>query len=150
MINIREDIRRMANGAMRSGDKQKVVALRMLGSEIDKHEIENQKSITQEEFIQLLNRMRKQHQTSMDQFKTAGRDDLYQKEALEKGVIESLLPEQLSDEEVIVYVDEAIKTSDAQSLKDMGRVMIAVKDKVFGRVDMGKLSGIIKARLDII
>ena len=147
MTNIREDMRHKVNDCMRQGDKERLGVFRIVNSEIGKHEIDARKPITQEEFVQLLNRMRKQHQASMDQFQAAGRDDLYQKESAEKEIIETLLPKQLTSEEVAVFVDEAIKSSGAQGVQDMGKAMQAIKDKVFGKADMGEVSQLIKSKL---
>lgn len=147
MSNIREDIRQQVNQCLKQGEKERLGVLRMISSEIGKHEIDKKTSITQDDFISLLNRLRKQHQASMDQFKEAGRQDLYDQEVAEKSIVESLLPEQLSEEELVKIISEAIATTGAQSAQEMGKVMGQVKEKVFGKADLGQVSKIIKEKL---
>ena len=119
----------------------------MLSAAIGKEEKDSQKPMTEEGFVNLLNRLRKQHQASMDQFKQAGRTDLYEKEDAEKKVIESLLPEQLSGEELEKLIDQAISDSQAAAPQDIGKVMGQLKQKVHGKADMSEVSRLVKEKL---
>ncbi|MBE8182826.1 MAG: GatB/YqeY domain-containing protein [Candidatus Portiera sp.] len=147
MSNIREDIRQQVNQCLKQGEKERLGVLRMISSEIGKYEIDKKTSITQDNFIALLNRLRKQHQASMDQFKDAGRQDLYDIEVAEKAIVESLLPEQLSDEELDKLVSEAITKTGAQSAQEMGKVMGLLKEQLFGKADLGQVSKLIREKL---
>ena len=147
MSDIQENIRKLVNDALRQGDKERLGALRMLSAAIGKEEKDSQKPMTEEGFVNLLNRLRKQHQASMDQFKQAGRTDLYEKEYAEKKVIESLLPEQLSGEELEKLIDQAISDSQAAAPQDIGKVMGQLKQKVHGKADMSEVSRLVKEKL---
>jgi uncharacterized protein YqeY len=91
--------------------------------------------------------MVKQRKDSIAQYEKAGRDELAQQEAFEIGIIQDYLPEQLSDDEIDALIAEAISSSGAESMKDMGKVMGMLKPKLAGRADMGKVSQIIKKQL---
>lgn len=147
MSNIREDIRQQVNQCLKQGEKERLGVLRMISAEVGKFEIDKKTDISQEDFIALLNRLRKQHQASMDQFKEAGRQDLYDQEVAEKAIVESLLPEQLSEEEVTKIIDEVIAATGAKTAQEMGKVMGPVKEKVFGKADLGQVSKIIREKL---
>lgn len=145
--NIREDIRQQVNGCLRRGDKERLGVLRIISSEIGILEIDKKEPINQTDFVQLLIRLRKQHQASMDQFKDAGREDLYNQEATEKAIVESLLPEQLSGGERDKIITAGIQASNATSPKDIGKVMAQVKEELLGKADMGEVSKVIKEKL---
>ena len=147
MSNIREDIGQQIKEALRQGEKERLGVLRMIGSEISKLEIEKRQPINEAEFIALLNRMCKQHQASMDQFKQGGRDDLYKKEEAEKTIVESFLPEQLSPKELEQMINSAIENIGARSKQDIGKVMGQIKNKLLGKADMGEVSRIVKEKL---
>jgi uncharacterized protein YqeY len=91
--------------------------------------------------------MIKQRTDSPQQFKDAGRDDLENKERAEIGILEVYLPEALSDEELDAMVKAAISESGAESMRDMGKVMGLLKDRIQGRADMGVVSAQVRARL---
>ena len=91
--------------------------------------------------------MIKQRKDSIAQYEKAGRDELAQQEAFEIGIIQAYMPEQLSDDEIDALITEAISSSGAESMKDMGKVMGLLKPKLAGRADMGAVSGKIKAKL---
>ena len=95
----------------------------------------------------ILDKMVKQRRDSIKQFTDAGRDELAAKEQGEIEVIQEFLPQPLSDEEIASLIDEAVASTGAASMQDMGKVMGMLKPKMAGRADMGKVSGLIKARL---
>ncbi len=147
MSNIREDIRQQVNQCLKQGDKERLGVLRMISSEVGRFEIDNKTAVTQNDFVALLNKLRKQHQASMDQFKSAGREDLYAIEVAEKAIVESLLPEQMGGEELEKIIAKAIADTGATSGKEIGKVMGQIKDQVFGKADMGEVSKIIREKL---
>ena len=133
--------------AMKARDKNRVATLRMVNSEIKRIEVDERRELTDEDVLGILNRMLKQRHDSLSQFEAAGREDLAEKERYEIDVIREFMPEPLSTEALAALVDEAVASSGATDMKDMGKVMGALKSKVQGRADMGTLSGLVKARL---
>ncbi|SNZ06252.1 hypothetical protein SAMN06265182_0614 [Persephonella hydrogeniphila] len=133
--------------AMKSGDKDRLSVIRMLISEIKKVQIDKKKELSDEEIIDVLQRYAKQRKESIKQYREAGREDLAQKEEFELKVVQEFLPQPLSEEEIEKIVDETIAQLGASSMKDMGKVMKAVMEKVKGRADGSTVSGIVKKKL---
>ncbi len=147
MSDLKLKISEMTKVAMKARDKNRVAALRMVNSEIKRIEVDERRDLTDEDVLGILNRMLKQRHDSLSQFEAAGREDLAEKERFEIGVIREFMPEPLSAEALAALVDEVVASTGATEMKDMGRVMGALKPKVQGRADMGALSGLVKARL---
>ena len=147
MSDLKLKIGEITKVAMKARDKNRVAALRMVNSEIKRIEVDERRELTDEDVLGILNRMLKQRHDSLSQFEAAGREDLAEKERFEIGVIREFMPEPLSAEALAALVDEAVASTGATDMKDMGRVMGALKSKVQGRADMGALSGLVKARL---
>ncbi|WP_297454476.1 GatB/YqeY domain-containing protein [Persephonella sp.] len=133
--------------AMKSGQKDRLSVIRMLISEIKKVQIDKKKELSDEEIIEVLQRYAKQRKESIKQYREAGREDLAQKEEFELGVVQEFLPQPLSQEELEKIIDETIAELGASSMKDMGRVMKAVLEKVKGRADGATVSAIVKNKL---
>ncbi len=133
--------------AMKSGEKARLGVIRLILSAIKQIEVDERIILDNERTLQVLDKMLKQRRESIRQFADAGRDDLVAIEEAEVLVIQEFLPQPLTDAEVDVMVDEAIATSGAQSVKDMGKVMGLLKAKMQGRADMSIVSGKIKAAL---
>jgi len=133
--------------AMKSGDKERLSTIRMLISEIKKVQIDKKKELSDEEIIQILQRYAKQRKESIKQYTEAGREDLAQKEERELKIVQEFLPQQLSEEEIEKIVEEAISETGASSMKDMGKVMKVVMEKVKGRADGSLVSSIVKKKL---
>ena len=137
--------------AMKSGEKDRLSVLRLISSAIKQKDIDARPSgkgdITEDQIMQLLQTMIKQRRESISMYEKGNRPDLAAKEHAEIVVIESFLPQQMTEEEIDTVVGEAIQESAAASLKDMGSVMSLLKDKYAGKMDFGKASGIIKRRL---
>ncbi len=133
--------------AMKSGDKDRLSVVRMLISEIKKVQIDKKRELTDEEIIQVLQRYAKQRKESIKQYREAGREDLAQKEEKELQVVQEFLPQPLSEEEIQKIVEEVIKETGASSMKDMGKVMKTVMEKVKGRADGSTVSSIVKKKL---
>ncbi|WP_457624523.1 GatB/YqeY domain-containing protein [Persephonella sp.] len=133
--------------AMKSGDRDRLSVIRMLISEIKKVQIDKKKELSDEEIIEVLQRYAKQRKESIKQYREAGREDLAQKEEFELKVVQEFLPQPLSEEELQQIVEQVIQETGASSMKDMGRVMKAVIEKVKGRADGSVVSGIVKKKL---
>ncbi len=134
--------------AMRAKEKDRLMTVRTILAAIKQQEIDTREDVDEAGVLAILDKQSKQRRESISQFSKAGRDDLVAQEELELGFIQEYLPEPLSDDEVQSFIKEAIESTAADSMKDMGKVMAHIKPKVQGRADMGKISGLIKAALN--
>ncbi|MBK32019.1 MAG: glutamyl-tRNA amidotransferase [Legionellales bacterium] len=147
MSGIKTQISNDVKDAMRSKDKDRLAALRLILAAFKQKEVDERIELSDEQSISILNKMAKQHRDSIEQFGQANRDDLIKKEQLELDIIESYLPEKLSEEEVNLLIDEAISETGANSVKDMGKVIGLLKGKLQGQADMGEVSRLIRGKL---
>ena len=133
--------------AMKAGDKDRLKVVRLILAGIKQIEVDERKELEESEVLGLLNKMVKQRRDSVSQFLDGGRQDLADIEKQEISVLETYLPQQLSDEELDSLVDEVIADTGAESIRDMGKVMGQIKTKAAGRADMGAVGGKVKAKL---
>ena len=133
--------------AMRSKDSEKLNAIRLLQSSIKQKEVDDRVEIDDTMILNIIEKMLKQRRDSIEAFKKANRNDLVEKEEFEVRILQDYMPEPLSLEDVEKEIDSAIKAIDANSMKDMGLVMNAVKLKVSGRANMAEVSQKIKEKL---
>ena len=147
MADIKTQISNDVKDAMRSKDKQRLAALRLISAAFKQKEVDERIELNDEQSIAILNKMAKQHRDSIEQFGIAKRDDLIEKEQQELGIIESYLPKKLSSDKVNSLIEKAISETNAKSPKDMGKVMGLLKGKLQGRADMSEVSKLIKDRL---
>ena len=133
--------------AMKARDKARVATLRMVNSEIKRIEVDERRELSDEDVLGILNRMLKQRRDSLNQFEQAERMDLADQERFEIGVIESFMPESLSEQELDVLIARVVQEVGATTMKDMGQVMGLIKSEVTGRADMGLVSSKVKACL---
>ncbi len=133
--------------AMRSGERERLSAVRMILAAVKQREVDERITLDDAQVLAVLEKMIKQRRESISQFESGGRADLVAKETAELEILKSYLPDQLSDAEIASLIDEAIRSTGAASIKDMGKVMGVVKPKAQGRADMGALSARIKERL---
>ena len=133
--------------AMRSGEKDRLGLIRMLQAAIKQREVDERIELDDTQVLSVIDKMIKQRRDSVAQFEAGGRADLVAKESAEIDWLSEYLPTQLSDAELDALVREAIATTGASSMKDMGKVMGYVKPRAQGRADMGALSARIKAAL---
>lgn len=133
--------------AMRAGDKDRLTVLRMLSAELKQREVVESTTITDAVVTAAVEKMVKQRRDSENQFRSGNRPDLADKEAAEIQMLLGYLPQQLTEAEISALLDQAVTETGATSGKDMGKVMAWIKPRVAGRTDMGKLSGLIKAKL---
>ena len=129
-------------------DKNDLVrdTIRMFLSEVQRYEIDNKEEVDDTKALQIINKMIKQRNDSISQFRDGGRDDLADKEQSEVDILSKYKPAQLSEEEVAVKVNEAIEQSGASSMQDMGKVMGQLKS-LAGSADMGLISKLVKEKL---
>ena len=118
-------------------------------AEVQRFEIDNKEEVDDAKAVQIINKMIKQRNDSISQFRNGGRDDLADKEQSEVDVLSKYKPEQLSEEDVAVKVKEAIAEVNASSMADMGKVMGILKSTLAGTADMGMVSNVVKNELSI-
>jgi uncharacterized protein YqeY len=134
-------------GAMKSGDKRTLGVIRLILAAVKQREVDERIELDDEQVLTVLDKMVKQRRDSITQYEQAGRDELAEQERFEIEVLQTYLPEALSDEEVASMVDEAIAAAGAESMRDMGKVMGQLKPKLQGRADMGAVSALVKQKL---
>lgn len=121
--------------------------IRMFLAELQRYEIDNKVEADDALAINIINKMIKQRNDSITQFMDGGREDLAKQEELELKILSAYKPEQLSEDKVKSYVDDAINDLNANSMQDMGKVMGLLKPKLAGKADMGLVSKIVKENL---
>jgi uncharacterized protein len=146
-MSLKERITEDMKASMRSGDKERLAGIRLILAGIKQREVDERIQLDDTQVLAVLEKMIKQRRESITQFEAGGRADLVAKESAELAVLQAYLPAQLSDTEVESAVRAAIASTGATSMKDMGKVMAAVKPQVQGRTDMGALSARIKSLL---
>ena len=134
--------------AMKAGNKDRLKVVRLILAAITQVEVDERTELDNAAILGVLNKMVKQRRDSVSQFRDGGRDDLADIETAEIGVIEDYLPEQMSDDELDAMISKAISETGAESIRDMGRVMGAVKTKAEGRADMAAVGAKVKSILD--
>ncbi len=135
--------------AMKSGDKERLGTIRLLRGQIKDASIDKRKELDKDEELAVLTSAAKKRRESIEAYKAAGRDDLADKELVELKIIETYLPEQLSEQDVEKIVDEAIQETGAQTIKDLGKVMPVIMSKVKGRADGKLVSELVRKKLSI-
>lgn len=133
--------------AMKSGDKSRLGVIRLLLAAIKQKEVDERITLSDDDVLAILVKQSKQRRESIDQFKTAGRDDLVKTEQFELEVIETYLPAKLSEAEIRQIISDTIAATGAQGVAQMGAVMNAVRAKVAGRADLAAVSQWVKAAL---
>lgn len=151
-MTLRERVDTALKQAMRDKDAPRLATLRLINAAIKDQDIaargrEDDRTVGDPEILAILGKMTKQRQESIRAYEEGGRLDLAERERTEIGVIEEFLPRQLSDAEVATAVDQAIADTGAESIRDMGRVMGALKEKYTGQIDFGAVGPRIKDRL---
>lgn len=147
MTTLKERIVAEMKEAMRAREPVRLDAIRLLRAAIQRREIDERVELGDEEVLAVIQKMIKQGRDSIAQFEKGARDDLVQKEAAMLAVLETYLPEQLAEGELAELINKALIETDAQSVRDMGKVMGWLKPRVQGRADMGAVSSAIKQKL---
>ena len=147
MSELKKRITDDMKSAMKAKDKEFLRATRMIIEAIKQKEVDERVELDDLQVLTVINKMVKQRKDSISQFDVAGRTDLVEIEEAELEIIKKYMPEQLSDEEVEIFVDKAINDSGSDSMKDMGKLMGMLKGQLDGKADMGAVSQLIKAKL---
>lgn len=142
-----EEIKKDKFKAMKLGNKELSGALTLILSEIKQFEVDNRKSANDENVIDILKRMVKKANQSIEQFNKGNRSDLADIESSQIKVFEKYLPAQLSLDEVVPFVESVIKEQGASTIKEMGKVMGVLKKELHGKADMGMISKLVKEKL---
>ena len=146
-MTLREKINDDMKAAMKAREPDKLGAIRLLQAALKQKEVDERVELTDDMVLTIIEKMLKQRKDSIEQFTTGNRLDLAAKEEFEVGILSAYMPQQLSETEVAEILNVVIAETGAASAKDMGKVMNALRPKVAGRADMGKLSALVKARL---
>lgn len=133
--------------AMRAKESARLGAIRLLLSAIKQREVDERIELDDTQVVEAIEKMLKQRRDSISQYEAANRHDLADVEKFEVGVLQEYLPQALTESEVDAILAQAISSTGAAGIKDMSKVMAAVKPQVVGRADMGKISGLIKQKL---
>jgi len=149
---LRDRIKEAMKTAMKAKDEIGLAATRLILAALKDRDIAarskgNTDGISDDELLGMLQSMIKQRRDSIEMYEKGGRPELAEREASEIDVIETFLPEQMSEDATNAAIDAVMKELEAASMKDMGRVMAALKERHAGSMDFGKASGLVKARL---
>lgn len=147
MSDLKTSITEATTTAMKAREKAKVAALRMVNAEIKRVEVDERRELSDDDVLTILNRMLKQRRDALSQYQDANRQDLADQEQFEIALILEFLPAPLEASELEGIIAAAISAADAQSMKDMGKVMALLKPQVTGRADMSVVSSRVKAQL---
>ena len=146
-LDLKATIGQATKDAMRAKDKAQLGVLRLIGAAIKQVEVDERRELSDDDVLGVLEKMLKQRRDSKSQFEAAGREELAAQEGFEIQIIETYLPEALSDTEVDALIAGAIESTGAASMKDMGKVMGLLRPDLKGRADMKLVSDKIKAKL---
>ena len=146
-MTLKERITEDMKTAMRSAEKDRLAVIRLLQAAIKQREVDERITLDDAQVTSVLEKMIKQRKESVLAFEKGGRADLVAKENAEIVVLQTYLPAQLSEAELDALIAEAISSTGATSIKDMGKVMGVVKSKAAGKADMGAVGARIKAKL---
>jgi uncharacterized protein YqeY len=147
---LREKINEAVKVAMKSQDKSRLSTLRLVNAAIQNAEIESEragKALAEDDLVGILQKMVKQRQESVEIYDQAGRKELADQERGEIETIRGFMPQQMSDAEAKAAIADVIAQTGAQGVKDMGKVMAALKQGYAGKMDFGKASGLVKSLL---
>ncbi|QHJ11455.1 putative protein YqeY [Paraglaciecola mesophila] len=146
-MSLLDDLKNAQKDAMRAKDKVRLGTIRMALAAVKQREVDERIELNDSDVIALLTKMVKQRKDAASQFEQANRQDLVDVELAEIDILQTFLPQPLSEEEISTLIDQAMVETQASGMQDMGKAMAWLKPKVQGRTDMGKLSGQIKAKL---
>ncbi len=147
---LRDDINNALKEAMKARDERKVSTLRLINSTFKNADIEARgsgKTLSDADLLPVLQKMIKQRQESKELYEKGGRPELAQQEADEIAIITGYLPKQMSESEMLAAIEAAIAETGAAAMKDMGKVVGALKAKFAGQMDFAKASGMVKGKL---
>src|SRR5690606_3629674 len=146
-MNLKERIGEDMKGAMRAREADRLSAIRMLLAAIKQKEVDERISVDDAQVVAIVDRLIRPRRDSIEQFETAGRQELADREKLEIDVLSAYLPQQASAAEVAAEIDAAIAATGATGPQQMGKVMGMLKQRLAGRTDLSAVSAQVKARL---
>jgi uncharacterized protein len=146
-MSLKERITEDMKSAMRAAQKERLSTVRMILAGIKQREVDERVTLDDSQVLAVIDKMVKQRKESIAQFETGGRADLVAKEQAEIALLQEYLPTQLTSAEIEALISAAIAKTGAASIKDMGKVMGALKSELAGRADMGAVSARIKQKL---
>lgn len=147
MSTLQTTISEATKTAMKAREKSRVAVLRLINAEIKRYEVDERKEPTDEVVLDILILMKKQRNDSIKAFEVAERDELVAQEAFEIAILQEFMPEELDEDAIKAIVAKAIADTGAASMKDMGKVMGAIKGPLEGRADMGAVGALVKGLL---
>lgn len=147
MGKVADTISEQLKESLKAGDRTRLATLRLLASSIKNREVELGHELTEEEFVEVVGREVKRRKEAAEAYRDAGRAELEEQERAEQAILEAYLPEQLSEEELVKVVDEAIAATGASDPKEVGKVMAHVMGKHKGRVDGSTVNRLARERL---
>jgi len=133
--------------AMRAKDSARLSAVRLILAALKQKEVDERVELTDADVVSVIEKMLKQRRESIVQYEKAARNDLAQVEHFEVGVLSAYLPQQLGEAEIQKEIDSTISATGASGIKDMGKVMAALKPRLAGKADMAKVSSLVKTKL---
>lgn len=146
-MSLKAQISEDMKNAMRAKDSARLGAIRLLQAAIKQREVDERIELSDTDVIAAIEKMLKQRRDSIAAYESANRQDLADVEKFEVTVLQTYLPQQLTEEELNALLEKVVAETGASGIKDMSKVMAAIKPLVVGRADMGKISGLIKTRL---
>lgn len=146
-MNLTQQIREDMKTTMRAKDSVRLGTIRLLLAAIKQREVDERIELSDADVIAVINKMIKQRRDSITQFEAAARQELADIEKVEISVLQTYMPQPMTEAEVEIAVNDAIASSGVQSAQEMGKVIALLKPKLAGRADMSKVSALVKARL---
>jgi len=146
-MSLEEKLLEAMKDAMKSNDKLRLSAIRMMRSAVKNREIEVRRTLSDEDVIRVIQGMVRKGEESLEQFEKGGRADLVEKEKKEIEILKSFLPQALGQEEILKIIDECIQETQASSLKDIGKVMKSIMPKLGGKADGKLINQLVKEKL---
>ncbi len=146
-MSLKAQITEDMKSAMKAGDKDRLKVVRLMLAAVKQVEVDTRKDLDDAAVLGVIEKMVKQRKDSVEQYTKGGRQDLADIEQAEIGILDTYLPDKLSDDELAALIDEVIAATGAESIRDMGKVMGGIKAKAAGRADMGAVGAKVKERL---
>lgn len=146
-MSLKNQITEDMKTAMRAKDTARLGAIRLLLAAMKQREVDERIELSDADVLAIIDKMLKQRRDSISQFEAAGRQELADIEQFEMSVLQTYMPQPLSEAEIASAVEQAIAASGALSPQDMGKVMAILKPQLAGRADIARVSGTVKARL---
>ena len=146
-MSLKQQISDDMKAAMRAKETARLGAIRLLLAAIKQREVDERIELSDADVVAIIEKMNKQRRDSISQYEAAGRQDLADVEKFEMTVLQTYMPQQLTEAEIETAVAQAIVASAAASPQDMGKVMAILKPQLAGRADIAKVSGLVKTKL---